>query len=112
MKPRLLSVLVANLFVAAAPALAQDAMEWSGSVSAGIRYVENDAQDPSKFREYRDLEEGEQALFGFELRGRGQHNYFNAYGENLGRDDEYIETYMLEHGLKQLMAVMLGAYNL
>ncbi|HEX2334054.1 MAG TPA: MtrB/PioB family decaheme-associated outer membrane protein [Burkholderiales bacterium] len=91
MKPRLLSVLVANLFVAA-PALAQDAAEWSGSVSAGIRYIEKDAQDPSKFREYRDLEEGAHALFGFELRGRSQHNYFNAYGENLGRDDEYIDV--------------------
>jgi MtrB/PioB family decaheme-associated outer membrane protein len=94
MKPKLLSVLVANLFVAAAPALAQDApppQQWSGSVSAGIRYVDNDAQDPSKFNEYRDLEDGTSGIFGFELRSRSQHNYFNAYGENLGQDDQYID---------------------
>jgi len=46
MERRVLSVLVANLFLAAAPAAAQDAMEWSGSVSAGVRHVDSDAQDP------------------------------------------------------------------
>jgi MtrB/PioB family decaheme-associated outer membrane protein len=91
MKPRLLSVLVANLFVAAAPALAQEGMETSGSVSAGIRYVDNDAADPSKFTEYRDLEDGTSGIFGFEFRGRSQNNYFNAYGENLGADDQYLD---------------------
>jgi MtrB/PioB family decaheme-associated outer membrane protein len=92
MKPRLLSVLIANLFVAAAaaPALAQQSTEWSGSVSAGVRYVDNDAADPSKFTEYRDLEDGASATFGFELRSRSQTNYFNAYGENLGLDDQYV----------------------
>jgi MtrB/PioB family decaheme-associated outer membrane protein len=93
MKPRLLSVLVANLFVAAPPALAQDAQpQWSGSVSAGARYVDNDARDPSKFNEYRDLENGTSGIFGFELRSRSQRNYFNAYGENLGQDDQYIDV--------------------
>ena len=91
MKPKLLSVLVANLFVAAAPALAQEGMETSGSVSAGIRYVDNDAADPSKFTEYRDLEDGTSGIFGFEFRGRSQNNYFNAYGENLGADDQYLD---------------------
>jgi MtrB/PioB family decaheme-associated outer membrane protein len=91
MKPQLLSVLIANLFVAAAPALAQDVTEWTGSVSAGIRYVDNDAADPSKFTEYRDLEDGTSGIFGFELRGRSQNNYFNAYGENLGADDQYLD---------------------
>lgn len=33
-------------------------------------------------------------------------------GSNAHRPDEYIETDMLEHGLKQLMTVVLGAYNL
>jgi MtrB/PioB family decaheme-associated outer membrane protein len=91
MKPRLLSVLVANLFVAASPAFAQDAMEWSGSVGAGIRYVDNNAADPSKFTEYRDLEEGTTGVFSFELRGRSQRDFFNAYGENLGLDDQYLD---------------------
>ena len=90
MKRTLLSVVVANAFIAA-PALAQEAMEWSGSVSAGVRNVDSDAQDPSKLNEYRDLEEGNSGIFGFELRGRSQQDYLNAYGENLGRDDQYID---------------------
>jgi MtrB/PioB family decaheme-associated outer membrane protein len=90
MKRTVLSVLVANAFVAL-PAAAQDAMEWSGSASVGIRHVDSDAQDPSKLNEYRDLEEGNSGIFGFELRGRSQQDYLNAYGENLGRDDQYID---------------------
>jgi MtrB/PioB family decaheme-associated outer membrane protein len=91
MKPRLLSVLVANLFLGTLPAAAQDAMEWSGSASVGARYVDSDARDPSKLNEYRDLEDGTAGIFGFELRGRSEHNYLNAYGENLGRDDQYLD---------------------
>ena len=90
MKRTLLSALVANAFLAA-PAAAQEAMEWSGSVSAGVRNVDSDAQDPSKLNEYRDLQEGNSGIFGFELRGRSDQNYFNAYGENLGRDDQYLD---------------------
>ena len=85
-------MLVAVLAGLAMPmAAAQDAMEWSGSVSAGARGVDSDAKDPSKLNEYRDLEEGTSGIFGFELRGRGRDNYFNAYGENLGRDDQYLD---------------------
>jgi di/tripeptidase len=33
-------------------------------------------------------------------------------GSNAHRPDEYIETVMLENGLKQLMRVVLGSYDL
>jgi len=83
--------LVAVLAGLAMPmAAAQDAMEWSGSVSAGARHVDSDAKDPSKLNEYRDLEQGTSGIFGFELRGRSRDSYFNAYGENLGQDDQYL----------------------
>ena len=88
MKRKLLTVLVANAL--AASALAQEDMVVHGSASFGIQYVEHDAQDPSKLNEYRDLKEGESALFGFELRGRSDTSHFNAYGENLGADDQYL----------------------
>jgi len=91
MNRRILSVLVANLFVAAPSAFAQDAMEWSGSASIGARHVDSDARDPSKLNEYRDLEDGTAGILGFELRGRSDNNYLNAYGENLGRDDQYLD---------------------
>ena len=74
MKPRLLAVLVANLFSAALPAVAAEGdMTYSGSVSAGGQYVNNHSQDPSKLNEYRDLDNA--GLINFELRGRGYQWY-------------------------------------
>jgi len=90
MKPRLLAVLVANLFSAALPAVAAEGdMTYSGSVSAGGQYVNNHSQDPSKLNEYRDLDNA--GLINFELRGRGYQWYWDAFGENLGRDDQYVD---------------------
>ena len=88
MKRKLLAVLVANAL--AASAFAQETTQVSGSASIGIQYVDHDARDPSKLREYRDLGDEASALFGFELRGRSDTGYFNAYGENLGADDQYL----------------------
>lgn len=90
MKPKLLSVLVASLFV---PALAQGQeaqKEVSGSISLGVRQVTNNTNDPSKFTEYRDLPDGTSVFGGIELRQRGDNNYTNIYGENIGRDDQYL----------------------
>lgn len=90
MKPKLLPVLVAALF-APAYAAAQATPEWSGSATVGARNVNERANDPSKLNEYRDLESGAKLYGGFELRQRGTASYFNAYGENLGRDDQYLD---------------------
>lgn len=90
MKPKLLSVLVASLFL---PALAQGQepeKAVSGSISFGVRHVGLNANDPSKFTEYRDLPEGTSAFAGIELRQRGESSYTNVYGENIGRDDQYL----------------------
>lgn len=90
MKPKLISILVANLFVASLPVFAADGgMEWSGSVSVGGRHVNDNAADPSKLNEYRDLDSS--VIGGFEVRGRGNTYYLNGYGENLGRDDQYLD---------------------
>ncbi len=88
MKPKLLAVIIANLFVA--PLVSAADMQWTGSsVSIGVQNVSESARDPSKLREYRDLD-GTSVLGGFEARGRGDNYYLNAYGENLGRDDMYL----------------------
>jgi MtrB/PioB family decaheme-associated outer membrane protein len=91
MKPRLISILVANLFVASSPLFAADGgMDWTGSsVSIGARHVDDKARDPSKLNEYRDLDSA--VIGGFEVRGRGDTYYLNGYGENLGRDDQYLD---------------------
>ena len=88
MKRKLLTVLVANAL--AGTALAQEDMVVHGSASVGIQYVEHDAQDPSKLNEYRDLKEGESALFGFELRGRSDSSFFDAFGDLCAIEDRAL----------------------
>ncbi len=91
MKPKLLSILVASAFVPALVQAQEAQKEWSGSVSIGVRDVGINANDPSKFNEYRDLKDGANPFGGFELRRRGQNDYLNAYGENIGRHDQYLD---------------------
>lgn len=89
MRPKLTSILVANLFIVSPLAIAADGgLNWSGSVSLGLRSVRDTAKDPSKLNEYRDLGSG--VLGVFEVQGRGDDYYLNAFGENLGRDDQYL----------------------
>src|SRR5215471_4857019 len=78
MTKKLLSVLVASLF-AAAPAFAQsddDPMRVQGSVTAGGIYNRQNAQDAAKLQEYQD--------------GGNSTTWFEGYGENFGRDDQYM----------------------
>ena len=88
MNKKLISILIANLFVAA-PVFAQDAFKLEGSVSlGGISVDENDAKDTSKLNELRDLSDG--GMLGFDLKGRGSRYWLDLFGENLGRDDHYV----------------------
>jgi MtrB/PioB family decaheme-associated outer membrane protein len=88
MNKRLISILVANLFVAA-PAFAQD-FTVEGAVSAGAINVRNkdDVVDASKLNEFRDLSSG--GLSAVDIKGRGSAYWFDLFGENFGRDDQYI----------------------
>ena len=90
MSKKLICILIANLFAAAAPAFAQSQdLQVTGSVSVGgIATDDDDARDPAKLTEYRDLDDG--VLFGFDVRGRGSRYWFDLFGENIGRDDQYI----------------------
>jgi len=89
MKKRLVSILIANLFIAA-PAFAQsDDFKLHGSVSLGGLWSDDkDVKDPSKMTEYMDLSDG--ALFGWDVKGRGSKYWLDFFGENIGRDDQYI----------------------
>jgi MtrB/PioB family decaheme-associated outer membrane protein len=89
MNKKLIAILIANLF-AATPAFAQsDDLKIEGSVSVGgIHTDDKDTKDPAKLNEYRDLDSG--GLFMFDARGRSSRYWFDAFGENLGRDDQYI----------------------
>jgi hypothetical protein len=82
MKRKLLAALVASLF--AVPALAQV----TGSVSiGGMRLDDDDAVDASQLHKYRDLDSG--LITQFDMMGRGGRWWFDAFAENLGREDMY-----------------------
>jgi MtrB/PioB family decaheme-associated outer membrane protein len=91
MRPRLISILVANLLLASPLAFAEEGdMQWSGSVTVGARIVDDKADDNSKFNEYRDVGSG--AVFGdFEFRGRSDRGYLNVYGENFGQENQFLD---------------------
>jgi hypothetical protein len=88
MRRKLIGILVANVFAAALPAFAQG-MAVTGSASiGGIAVDDDDAANPYKLREYRDLDDG--VLAGFDIKGRSARYWFDLFGENLGRDDQYV----------------------
>ena len=90
MKPRLIAILIANLFVASPLALAAEGIKWEGSVSLGYRYTDDkNAADPSKLYEYNDLSSG--VIGNIDLRGRSDNYYFQGYAENLLYDDYWVD---------------------
>jgi MtrB/PioB family decaheme-associated outer membrane protein len=98
MTKRLLPILIAGLFVAT-PALGQDT-DWKveGSATLGAIYDStNNTKDRSKQEEFRDLGNG--VLSDVFVRGRGGQTWFEGYGENFGRDDQYM---MLRGGIYDL----------
>jgi MtrB/PioB family decaheme-associated outer membrane protein len=90
MKLKLLAVAIAGLF--AAPALAQDADPFRifGTVGIGGLASDEDAPDASKMNEYRDLSNG--VLTIFDVKGRSSRYWADLFGENLGRDDQYLNA--------------------
>jgi hypothetical protein len=87
MNKKLISILIANLFVAA-PVLAQDALKVEGSVNLGGIYNNEDAADAAKMNDIRDLTNG--VLFGWDVKGRSNAYWFDFFGENIAREDQYV----------------------
>ncbi len=84
--------IVAIGLMATSTALAQDAADGfkvSGAVGLGLRVTNAKANDAAKLNEYRDLDSG--AIGGFDIKGRGPEYYLDAFGENVGRDDQYLD---------------------
>ena len=89
MTRKILPPLIAGLF-AALPAYGQDGgwyVEGSGTVG-GIYNSTSNTKDASKLEEYRDLGNG--VLSNVFVRGRSGNTWFEGYGENFGRDDQYL----------------------
>jgi len=97
MTKRLLPILIAGLFVAT-PVLGQDT-DWKveGSATLGAIHDSTSSMDRSKQEEFRDLGNG--VLSDVFVRGRSGQTWFDGYGENFGRDDQYL---MLRGGIYDL----------
>jgi outer membrane protein OmpA-like peptidoglycan-associated protein len=93
MTRKLLSTLIVSLF-AVAPAFAddtsssEDQLRIEGGGSIGGIYNRQNGDDKAKLQEYQDLGNG--ALSNVWARGRNSTNWFEGYGENFGRDDQYM----------------------
>jgi hypothetical protein len=84
-----LPLLIAGLLAAAGSARADDA-PWvvEGGVSVGGIGTDKSGRDPSKIQEYQDLDSG--LLSNLFVRGRNDRDWLDFYGENFGRDDQFI----------------------
>lgn len=88
MNRTLIAILVANAF--ALPAMAQSQFQLiEGSVGVGGIYTqERNTRDAAKLNEYQDLKSG--AAGYFDLNGRSDSYWLKGYGENIGREDMYL----------------------
>ena len=121
-KLKLIPLLVANLFAVTAVSAADDEFTWSGTVEAGARGISSDGdtrngarsggipptpantvpfegpRDNAKFIEYRDLKHD--GLIGdFDIRGNNNRYYVNLFGENIARDDMYLNAQGGQYGV-------------
>ena len=90
MKAKLLPLLIANLVGVSTAALAQEpGLKITGSVGVSGIAISEDSRDASKLNEYGDLSPGGAGVF--DIQGRGSRHFFDGFGENIGRDDMYLD---------------------
>ena len=90
MSKKLLSTLIASFFVSA-PAFGQsadDPMRVQGTGTIGGIYNNTSARDNAQLFQYQDLGNG--VLSNVGARGRNSTTWFEGYGENFGRNDQYM----------------------
>jgi hypothetical protein len=81
--------LMTALAASVSAVFAQEVPPFTGTVS--ITGISTDVTSDNRFRfeEYRDLESGVTA--GIDVRGQSNGWYYNLFGENLGRDDQFAQ---------------------
>lgn len=87
MKRTTISLLVAGLFITAPNALAQ--LKFKGSVTGEVLGGNVNSRNGFRFEEYRDLSDG--ATLGADIKGESDRYHIELFGENVGRDDQFIE---------------------
>lgn len=95
MKKTTVALLVSGLFCAPG-AMAQ--MNVTGSVSGTVYSTDlTKERNAYRFDEYKDLDNG--GTLGIDLRGEAKDYFLRFFGENLGRDDQFLELKGGKYGL-------------
>ena len=81
--------LMTALAASVTAAFAQEAPPFTGSVTLGGMSTHVTSDNRFRFEEFRDLESG--VTGGMDLRWRSDAWYHRLFGENLGRDDQFVE---------------------
>ena len=111
MRTKLIALVIASLFAPGSAWALGDAFNWSGSIEVGGRGVNTDGgtrngafgnfpgstvtpftgpADEAKAQEYQDVNNG--VIGVVDLRGSSKDYYLKFFGENFGRDDQYINA--------------------
>ena len=93
MKTKSMAVLILTVLGASVAFAAEDesGFRFEGSVGVGgiSTHKSSGTRDAAKLNEYQDLDVG--AIGIFDIKGRGDDHYLDLFGENLGRDDQYLD---------------------
>jgi hypothetical protein len=81
--------LMTALAASVSAALAQEVPPFNGSVTLGGMSTHVTSDNEFRFQEYRDLDSG--VIAGFNLRFGSDAWWHRLFGENLGRDDQFVE---------------------
>ena len=111
MRTKLIALVIASLFAPGSAWALGDAFNWSGSIEVGGRGVNTDGgtrngafgnfpgstvtpftgpADEAKAQEYQDVNNG--VIGVVDVRGSSKDYYLKFFGENFGRDDQYINA--------------------
>jgi MtrB/PioB family decaheme-associated outer membrane protein len=85
----LIPLVIANLVFASAAAGDDGLLHWTGYIDAGAMGVDQTTTNAAKFDEYRDLHPG--VIDSLDANGESDHGYLDIYGENIGRDDQFLQ---------------------
>ena len=88
MKRPLLTASLAVVAIAAPGVMAQQ-LSTTGYVSGTGIVSDVNSRNPFRFSEYRDLRSG--ASMGADIKGESETHYLGFFGENIGRDDQFME---------------------
>ena len=96
-RSRTTAIALTALAAAVSSALAQEPPRTTGSVSITGIYTDVKSDNAFRFEEYRDLDKG--VTGGFDLRGTSGAWWYDLFGENIARDDQFIQLRGGRYGL-------------